>query len=65
MSIATARWTRIGTCVELHDEAHGLFGEFRVHDAVLGERILNIVRTGLLPGLSIGFYDMRPPEDDH
>jgi HK97 family phage prohead protease len=47
----------VGVCRALHEEAHGLFGTFAVYDDELGNRALNMVRSGILKGLSIEFSD--------
>jgi len=47
----------VGVCRALHEEAHGLFGEFEIHDDPLGDRTLNMVKAGVLPGFSVEFVD--------
>jgi uncharacterized protein len=47
----------IGVCRALHEEASGLYGEFKIHDDPLGDRALNMVREGILPGFSVSFWD--------
>jgi len=47
----------IGVGVELHDEAAGLFGAFRVHDGAFGDQALELVRSGILPGFSVECVD--------
>jgi HK97 family phage prohead protease len=41
----------------LTEEAHGLFGSFEIYDDALGDRVLNMVRSQALRGLSVEFSD--------
>ena len=47
----------IGVCRALYEEAAGLFGTFAVHAGAFGDQALELVRSGILPGFSIGFSD--------
>ncbi|HEY7037184.1 MAG TPA: HK97 family phage prohead protease [Thermomicrobiales bacterium] len=49
----------IGRAVELSDETSGLYGTFRVFGGMIGDQALELVDEGILPGLSIGFADLR------
>jgi HK97 family phage prohead protease len=47
----------IGVCRDLHEEAAGLFGTFAIHQGAFGDQALELVRSGILPGFSVGFSD--------
>jgi uncharacterized protein len=47
----------VGICRSLSEEAHGLFGEFKVHAGAFGDQALELVRAGILPGFSVEFSD--------
>lgn len=47
----------IGVCRELHEQTSGLIGVFAVHQGAFGDQALELVRSGILPGFSIGFQD--------
>lgn len=47
----------VGIGRSLADEAHGLFGAFRIHRSAFGDQALELVRSGILPGFSVEFTD--------
>jgi HK97 family phage prohead protease len=47
----------VGVCRSLYEEAHGLFGSFAIHLGAFGDQALELVRSGILPGLSVEFSD--------
>lgn len=47
----------IGVCRHLYEEASGLYGTFAVHAGAFGDQALELVRSGILPGFSVGFRD--------
>lgn len=47
----------IGICRSLYEEASGLFGTFAIHAGAFGDQALELVRSGILPGFSVGFKD--------
>jgi HK97 family phage prohead protease len=49
----------VGHGVELEDRGDGLHGSFRVHENADGDKALQLVREGLLGGLSLEFVAMR------
>lgn len=49
----------IGRADVLREDAAGLYGEFRVPNTQAGDDVLELIREGVLDGLSIGFRPMR------
>jgi HK97 family phage prohead protease len=49
----------VGHGVALRDQADGLHGRFRVHENVDGDKALQLVRDGILTGLSLEFVALR------
>ncbi len=49
----------IGRAVSLVEDPAGLVGEFRVSETTKGDEVLELVRDGVLDGLSIGFRPIR------
>lgn len=49
----------VGHGVQLRDQADGLHGSFRVHENPDGDKALQLVGDGLLPGLSMEFVALR------
>ena len=47
----------VGVCRSLYEQASGLYGTFTVHAGAFGDQALELVRAGILPGLSVEFED--------
>lgn len=52
-------WRLIGSCVELRNDAAGLFGAFRVARTAEGDDTLALIEAGALTDLSVGFRARR------
>lgn len=52
-------WRLIGSCVELRNDAAGLFGVFRVARTAEGDDTLALIEAGALTDLSVGFRARR------
>lgn len=49
----------VGKAISFDDRADGLYGTFRVRSSTLGDEVLDDVREGYLPAMSVGFKPMQ------